>query len=212
MQVSRTPAAVEDCLCALQWIARNAETYGFDLDRIVTSGHSAGGHLALTTAMVPASSGLALECATTSFTGPTAVSEVEVAAVVNWYGITDVADLAAGPNTKGYAVQWLGGLLDRDEVADPVVPYSHATRLQAALDAAGVANELHTVPGGGHGNFNRDETIANFEQIQDFLGSHGLSPARRRPRTTRSSVMDTRPPGITETDGITWFNRRSDTC
>ena len=200
VQVSRAPAAVEDCLCALQWVARNAETYGFDLDRIVTSGHSAGGHLALTTALVPVSSGLALECATTSFTGPTAVPEVEVAAVVNWYGITDVADLAAGPNTKGYAVQWLGGLLDRDEVAelssplthvrqggppvltihgdaDPVVPYSHATRLKEALDAAGVANELHTVPGGGHGNFNRDQTLAIFEQIQDFLASHGLPPA-----------------------------------
>ena len=43
VQVSRAPAAVEDCLCALQWIARNAENYNFDLARIVTTGNSAGG-------------------------------------------------------------------------------------------------------------------------------------------------------------------------
>ncbi len=39
VQVSRAPAAVEDCLCALQWIARNAERYNFDIARIVTSGN-----------------------------------------------------------------------------------------------------------------------------------------------------------------------------
>ena len=39
------PAAVEDCRCALRWVINNAEEYGFDADRIVVSGTSAGGHL-----------------------------------------------------------------------------------------------------------------------------------------------------------------------
>ena len=30
------------------------------------------------------------------------------------------------------------------------------------------------MPGGGHGGFSRDETIAIFETIQAFLGQHGL--------------------------------------
>ena len=197
VQVSRAPAAVEDCLCALQWVARNAETYGFDLSRIVTTGNSAGGHLALTSGMVPASAGLGRECTAGSFTGPSPIPSVEVAAIVNWYGITDVADLVEGPNTKGYAVQWLGGLSDRDAVAervspltyvreglppvltihgdaDPIVPYNHAVRLHAALDEAGVENELHTVPGGGHGGFDRAETLAVFETIHRFLQEHGI--------------------------------------
>ena len=105
VQVSRAPAAVEDCLCALRWIARNAERYNFDTSRIVTTGNSAGGHLALTSGMVPASTGLGRECASGSFTGPATIGSVEVAAIINWYGITDVADLIEGPNTKGYAVQ-----------------------------------------------------------------------------------------------------------
>ena len=194
VQVSRAPAAVEDCLCALQWIARNAEAYGFDLSRIVTTGNSAGGHLALTTGMVPASAGLGRECTSGSFTGPPTMPSVDVAAIINWYGITDVADLLSGPNTKGYAV---GGLSDRADVArltsplthvraglppvltihgdaDPIVPYEHGTRLHEALENAGVASELHTVPGGGHGGFDTNETLAIFETIQEFLSRHGL--------------------------------------
>ena len=197
VQVSKAPAAVEDCLCALQWIARNAERYNFDTSRIVTSGNSAGGHLALTSGMVPPSTGLGRECVSGSFTGTPTIPSVEVAAIINWYGITDVADLVEGPNTKGYAVQWLGGLPNWVEIArlasplsyvrrelpailtihgdaDPIVPYQHAVRLHAALDDAEVPNELHTVPGGGHGGFNRSQTLTIYETIQQFLGRHGL--------------------------------------
>ena len=194
VQVSRAPAAVEDCLCALQWIARNAEEYNFDLSRIVTSGNSAGGHLALTTAMIPASAGLGRECVSGSYTGPPTIPSVDVAAVVNWYGITDVVDLIDGPNTKGYAVQWLGSLPNREEVAalvspvnyvrsglppvltihgnaDPIVPYQQAVRLHSQLDDEGVSNTLHTVEGGGHGGFNRAETLEVFEAIQSSCAS-----------------------------------------
>src|SRR6266571_8819393 len=54
-RVAVAPAAVEDCLCALRWVIRNAKQYGFDTNKLVVSGGSAGGHLALTTAMIPAS-------------------------------------------------------------------------------------------------------------------------------------------------------------
>ncbi|MEE2636451.1 MAG: alpha/beta hydrolase [Acidobacteriota bacterium] len=197
VQVSRAPAAVEDCVCALQWIARNADTYNFDLSRVVTTGNSAGGHLALTTGMVPTSAGLGRECTSASFSGPSAVPEVDVAAIINWYGITDVVDLTRGPNTKGYAVQWIGGLSNRNEIArltsplthvrkglppvltihgdaDPIVPYQHAVRLHQALDGVGVVNKLHTVPGGGHGGFSTDETLEIYETILGFLKQHGL--------------------------------------
>jgi hypothetical protein len=64
------------------------------------SGNSAGGHLALTTAMIPESAGLDRECP--------GVHLPKVAAVVDWYGITDVNDLLEGENQRAYAVQWLG--------------------------------------------------------------------------------------------------------
>lgn len=199
---AHAPAAVEDCRCALRWIYRNAGTYNFDVDAIVVTGNSAGGHLALTSGFLTASAGLDRQCPgdrrRTWTTGETSTEALGVAAVINWYGITDVADLVEGPNTKGYAVQWLGGLLNRAEVArlvspltfvsadvppvltihgdaDPIVPYQQAVRLHAALEAEGVDNKLHTVPGGGHGGFNTEETLAIYEVIFDFLAEHKLA-------------------------------------
>ena len=187
--VARAPAAVEDGLCALRWVIRNAGQYNLDTSRIVTTGNSAGGHLALTTGMIPASAGLDRECPGSE--------ELSVAAIINWYGITEVGDLLAGPNTKSYAVEWMGSLENRFEIAervspmtyvraglpptltihgdaDPTVPYQHAIALHEKLEELGVPNELHTVPGGRHGGFNREQTVAIFETIRRFLSQHGL--------------------------------------
>jgi len=187
--VERAPAAVEDGLCALRWVIRNAEQYNLDTSRIVTTGNSAGGHLALTTAMIPSSAGLDRECPGTEL--------LEVSAIINWYGITEVGDLLDGPNMKNYAVEWMGSLENRYEIAervspmtyvrrglpptltihgdaDPTVPYQHAVSLHEKLEDAGVPNALHTVPGGGHGGFNTEETLEIFEVIYAFLSQHGL--------------------------------------
>ena len=195
--VALAPAAVEDCLCALRWIASNAEEYGFDASKVVITGMSAGGHLSLTTGMIPSSAGLDRQCFARTFSGPRPDDPATVAAIINWYGITDVVDMLDGPNTKGYAVEWLGSLPNREEVAarvspvtyarqglppiltihgddDPIVPYEHATRLKDELDQAGAVNELHTVPGGGHGGFTDAETLEIFEVIHRFLSRHGL--------------------------------------
>ncbi len=194
-EVSLAPAAVEDCLCALRWVIRNAEDYNIDPSRIVVTGNSAGGHLALTTGMIPASAGLDRQCP--------GRETLSVAAIINWYGITDVGDLLDGPNMKRYAVEWMASMPGRDEIAtrvspltyvrtglppiltvhgdaDPTVPYQHAVRLRDALDGVGVANQLHTVAGGRHGGFNREQTIAIFETIRQFLDSHGLGTGGSR--------------------------------
>jgi len=196
-EVSLAPAAVEDCLCALRWVIQNADTYNIDADRVVVTGNSAGGHLALTTGMIPASAGLDRECP-----GP---EELSVAAIINWYGITNVGDLLDGENMKTYAVTWMGSMPNRLEIAarvsplsyvraglppilsihgdaDPTVPYQHGVRLHEELAKAGVANELHTVPGGRHGGFDREETVAIFDTIDLFLTKHGLADSS--PRST----------------------------
>src|SRR5688572_25925717 len=61
--VALAPAAVEDARCALRWVYKNAKQYNFDVRKIVTSGSSAGAHLALTTGMLPASAGMDNTCA-----------------------------------------------------------------------------------------------------------------------------------------------------
>ena len=57
-RVAPAPAAVEDAICALRFLATQARTYNIDVARIVTYGESAGGHLALSSAMIPESAGL----------------------------------------------------------------------------------------------------------------------------------------------------------
>src|SRR5262252_3495626 len=61
-RVSLAPAAVEDCLCALRCVIRNAKMYSFDTDNLVVTGNSAGGHLALTTGMLGGTTDLDREC------------------------------------------------------------------------------------------------------------------------------------------------------
>ena len=95
--------------------------------------------------MIPASAGLDRQCPGTE--------ELKVAAIVDWFGITGVADLLDGQNMKTYAVQWMGSMPNRLEIAkrvspltyvrpglppiisiqgdaDPTVPYNHSVRLQ----------------------------------------------------------------------------------
>ena len=204
-KVAPAPAAVEDSLCALQWIGRNAKKYNFDLSKVVTTGDSAGGHLALATAMIPADSPLTRQCAANepTWSGPYRNVAPKVAAVINWYGITDVADMLQGPNVRSYAVAWFGSMPDPQRQAlarelsplthvrpggpavlsihgdaDPLVPYAHGVRLKAALDGAGVHNELYTVRGGGHGGFTAEQHVGAYAAAHAFLRKLGLAPAQ----------------------------------
>jgi dipeptidyl aminopeptidase/acylaminoacyl peptidase len=56
--------------------------------------------------------------------------------------------------------------------ADPLVPYQHSVRLNDALQKAGVAHELVTIPGGGHGNFAPDQWQRAYDAIAKFLATH----------------------------------------
>ena len=189
-RVAPAPAAVEDGLCALRFLAAQSKTYMIDVTRIVVTGESAGGHLSLTSAMIPESAGLDRQCA-----GAAAVPKP--AAAINWFGITDVGDVIDGPNRANAAVTWLGSLPNRDEVArrvspltyvraglppiltihgdaDRVVPYQHAVRLHDALTKAGVPNQLLTIPGGGHGNFTPEQRTTIYVTIREFLTRHKI--------------------------------------
>jgi acetyl esterase/lipase len=194
--VSRAPAAVEDCRCALHWVVRNAKQYNVDIQRIVLTGHSAGGHLSLIVGMLPNGTGLDSECYGDDVG---ADRKLNVAAIINWFGIADVNDLIQGPNVKNYAVMWMGSQTDAVAIAkrvspltyvrsglppvlsihgdqDAVVPYEQSVRLHQALTAAGVPNQLITIKGGGHGQFSDNQLEEAYGKVRGFLREHGLQP------------------------------------
>jgi acetyl esterase/lipase len=191
---SPAPAAVEDCRCALRWVVNHSKEYNFDVSKIVLTGGSAGGHLALITGMLPAGNAFDHQCPTDDSTRwyQGAEPPIKVAAIVNWFGITDVAELIDGPNAKHYAIEWFGSLPNRAELArqvspmtyvrgglppiitihgdqDDIVPYTQAVRLHAGLEKAGVPNQLVTIRGGNHSGFNRQQLSSSFVAIREFL-------------------------------------------
>ncbi len=135
--VSPAPSAVLDCRAALRWVIYNADKYHFDVDRIVVFGHSAGGHLALMTGMLPASAGLDFEIPGGNdqerqeammryyAEDEEGKDELNVAAIISWSGIADVNDLVAGMNRKGYALSWLGIVPYVEELAKRVSPLTY---------------------------------------------------------------------------------------
>ncbi len=176
------PAAVTDALDATHWVFQHARQYNIDPKRIVITGGSAGGHLALMVGMTPKSAHL----------GP-----VEpVAAVIDGYGITDAVELLNGPHHQTWANDWIPAGPQCVELArkvspmtyvrhdlppifilqgaeDNTVPTEQSIRLHDALTMDGVPNEIDIVPNAKHG-LSRDQWPAANEKIFAFLRAHGI--------------------------------------
>ena len=213
------PAAVDDCFCALRFVAALPATYNIDKNRIVVTGESAGGHLSLAMGIIPESAGLGKDCAGAAAppaagggrgagapaavaapaTPPALPPVPKIAAVINWFGITDVPDVIDGPNRQQAAARWFGDMplptaleiakkvspltyvrtglppiITIHGDADRTVPYPEAVRLHEALAKINVPNQLVTVPGGGHGGFSAEDRVKIYVTIREFLTKNGV--------------------------------------
>ena len=169
------PAALNDVLKAAQWFEDHAAQFHVDRKRIIATGGSAGGQLALMTAMAPA---------------------IKMAAVVDFFGVADVADQLDGPRQRPYAEAWIPEQPGRMELAgrlspinnvrkglppilalhgdaDDVVPYDQSVALVKSLKNAGDDAELITVPGGRHG-FTPAEMEQLWPRIFQWLKKHKI--------------------------------------
>jgi acetyl esterase/lipase len=166
----------------------------------VVTGASAGGHLALMTGLLSDSAGFDNHCFADDdqpWTGKIPDAP-KVAAVINWFGPTDMVEMVG--ERRSFAVSWIENPLTMQELArrvspityvrsgvppvltvhgdgDPLVPYSQAVRLHAALEKVGVRNQLITIAGGKHGDFAEPQLLKAYEAIQTFLQRLGLTPA-----------------------------------
>jgi acetyl esterase/lipase len=188
-RIATAPAAVQDARCALRWVIRHAPQYGIDTKRVILVGSSAGAHLALMAALAPASAG---------FDGLCPGDEpLDVAAVINFFGVIDVAELLQPPTARDFAGGWIGNPPDRDALArrvspltyvrkgappiftahgdaDPVVPFAQAKRFHEALQRVGVADQLYPIAHAGHGQFDGNDVLLVNRAIREFLVAHGI--------------------------------------
>ncbi len=188
--VAPWPAAVDDCLAAFRWIRANAADLNIDPDRLAVWGGSAGGHLALMMGYLePGPEDLdAQGRPITNF----------VRCIVDKNGPTDLA--ADDMHSERALVAFMGG--SRDEfperyaegspithlsaddppvlilhgTADRTVPYSQSVTLTQKLDELGIAYELFTFEGAGHGlqGADRAEVQAATARAVEFVREHLL--------------------------------------
>ncbi|MCL2406593.1 MAG: alpha/beta hydrolase [Defluviitaleaceae bacterium] len=185
------PAHIIDCKDALAYLKREADKYGYDANRIIAAGDSAGGHLA---ALMGTSIGQK------DWEQPGL--DYSVQAVVDYYGPITLRGewpgiLGADNGLKdpdSVQSQFLGADLfskqgrARAAVADPttyidggeppflilhgdgddVVPYKQSVYLRNALERAGVPVSLYRSFGGGHSLSGHDVTSV----VDAFLDYH----------------------------------------
>lgn len=176
------PAAFDDCVAAVRWVAANAHLYDGDPSRLAVAGDSAGANLCAAVAVHLAEQ------------APT------ISAAVLLYGIYDNKSMLAGPNGELWRAtldRYLGPALD-ELLDDPrVSPASQAHRLPpslvlvgaddalcfeqsadlaAELEATGGPHEYVAVPGLPHGFISFDamypEARDVMKQIATFLNHH----------------------------------------
>lgn len=181
---AKAPAAVEDARCALHWAGANAAALGFDPDRIVISGTSAGAHLALMAGLLPE---------TNAIDTPECRNPPRAAAIIDHYGPTDLAALGGrSGGLRPTVANWIGAHPDAADLerqmspvnwlsassppifmahgdADPVVPIAQSQLLAWRLGELGVTHDLFVVPQGGHGNFDAASREAMTKRIFAFL-------------------------------------------
>jgi len=181
------PEIIGDCKTALDWVYDNADHFKIDTTKIVISGNSAGGHLALMTALTKEDT--IYKC------NYQLKKRHKVAAVINWYGISDVAMFVADWTDKHILFEDQKQLeevykktspldyIDKNSMPvltvhgaiDKIVPIIHAERLHKKLEENGVKNKLIKINKRKHGDFNAEEMTNTYREIWKFLDEIGIN-------------------------------------
>lgn len=175
-------ASVADSRAALRWVQDHAQELGLDPARIAVGGNSAGGHVALWTAIAKAPPG----------SDEAESPRIKPAAMILFSTISDTTPLTGytperfGEHTLELSpIHQLEGrmppILAFHGDADRLVPVAQAIALRDKLVATGNTCELHIVPGGGH-NFGDD--VPEWREksrilMLEFLKRQGLVEADR---------------------------------
>jgi len=173
--------SVADSRAALHWVQEHSAELGLDPARIAVGGNSAGGHVALWTAITRTPPG----------SDEKESPRLKPAALILFSTVSDTsAETGYTPKRFGEHTTDLSPVHQLDASMPPVlafhgdadktVPLRQATALRDKLLATGNACELHIVPGGGH-NFGNDVPEwreKSRELMIGFLKKQGLVESR----------------------------------
>ena len=190
------PAQIEDCKAAVRFIRAHAKEWGIDPKKVGVCGTSAGGHLVAMLGTACEDKQFEVGAHLDQSSRPTCVCNFfGVSDLTTIHQQSDPQQsviqhqLPTSPESK-----LIGGTVaDQPEQAraaspvfyvskndvpmlllhgtkDRLVPYAQSVQLHEALKKAGVASELHTVEGAGHGDgFGKPEQEAALQFFQKYL-------------------------------------------
>jgi acetyl esterase/lipase len=168
---------VADARAALHWVQIHAAELGIDPRRVVVSGSSAGGHLALWTAIEKTPWGS--DAATAPLFKPAALILVSAASDTAESG-GQRSDRFVGHGLDLSPQQQMDAKMPPALMfhgdADTVVPYKYAVALDRKLRESGNDSELVTLPGGGHGIGSEEGRRTVREKSEAFLTRLQLLP------------------------------------
>jgi acetyl esterase/lipase len=180
---------VGDARSVLNWVYDNADKYKFDITRIIVSGESAGGHLALMTGLLTNDS--PFQQGNNKINRP-----LKIAGIINWFGVADLTKASASWDANYYK-QVAGDSAQAADIfrltspvnyitsssppiitihgdMDKAAPYDQAPLLHNKLKESGVENYLFTVHDKKHGNFDNTDMTAIYKEIWKFLKEIGI--------------------------------------
>lgn len=174
--VNLFPTQENDVKSAIEYYLTHADDYMVS-DNLVLLGASAGGHLAMLHAYKNDPDGHVR--AVVDFFGPFDLAALWNNGIVQQlilYGATgallaDNPSLYASSSPSEYVTGRTPPTIALQGGADPLVPPSQTSQLIAALDDAGVANQLVYYPGEGHG-WTGANMVDSFRKIVTFISDH----------------------------------------
>jgi len=158
--------AVEDAKSAIRWVRKNAADLGVDPDRIVASGGSAGGHVAVCTGVIKGHESKDEDLSISSMPNAMILYNPVLDTTEKGFGMSSV-----GKNRKTeispvhHVREKIVPTLVLHGTDDKTVPFENADRFVKLMKKAGNHCELKTFKGEGHGFFNSKQFRTKIEDV-----------------------------------------------
>lgn len=168
---------VHDVKSAIRFLKANAAMFGIDPDKIVVSGGSAGGHLAVATALFEAENDPAddLKVSTMPAAMVLLFPVIDTSAEIG-YGNALLGDRWKEIDPNSHVRAGLPPSITFHGTGDKVTPFAGAEKFHQAMKAAGNESELVINDGGVHGYLMFDRTLLDdtLEKSAGFLRRYGF--------------------------------------
>ncbi len=145
---------VEDAKSAIRWVRKNAKKLGVDPNKIIASGGSAGGHLAICTAVIEGYDNPNENLKVSSVPNATILFNPVLDTTEKGYGAEKVKGKETLISPQHHVREGIVPTIVMHGTKDTTVPYSNAEDFVAAMKRCGNRCELVTFEGVGHGFFN----------------------------------------------------------